>query len=182
MADSRKPPVDLVTRETPESSVEDNSLFSPRSRKQFSIFFAGSCFTIMSAVITRRAVNRRLRWAKPTYFRTNQMHPEQQINIRLEAMEAISVATVNVFSWAIMLGGGVLWATDTSGLGEMRSKLRVRLGLSEDEQKDSQTVVGEYIEAVKPWNAFKSSKRKENDEGGEPIAAEDSKSNERGAS
>jgi hypothetical protein len=182
MADSGKPPVELVTRETPRLSVEDNTLFSPRSRKQFSIFLAGSYFTIMSAIITRRAVNRRLRWAKPTYFRTNQMHPEQQINIRLEAMEAITVATVNVFSWVIMLGGGVLWATDTSGLAEMRSKLRLRLGLTEEEQKESQAVVGEYIEAVKPWNAFKSSKRKGGDEGGEPAAAEDRKSNERGAS
>jgi hypothetical protein len=114
------------------------------------------------------------------------MHPEQPINLRLEAMEAITVATVNVFSWVIMLGGGILWATDTSGLAEMRSKLRLRLGLTEEEQKESQAVVGEYIEAVKPWNAFKSSKRKGNDEGGgeggEPAATEDGKSNERGAS
>lgn len=73
-------------------------------------------------------------------------------------MEALSVATVNVFSWGIFFAGGVMWASDTSGIDEIRQRLRVRLGLSEQEQKDSQEVVGEWIEAAKPWNAFKKAK------------------------
>src|ERR1700712_3963780 len=182
MADSERPTTDASTLNAPgPPSVEDSSLFSPRSRKQFSIFLAGSYFCLISSVITRRAVTRRIQWAKPTFFRTNQQHPEQKIDGGLEALEAITVATVNVFSWGIMFFGGVLWATDTSGIEEMRSKLRLRLRLSEEEQKGSQEVVHEWVEAAKPWNAFKSQKKPETvDENvAETVAADDKRTNER---
>lgn len=67
------------------------------------------------------------------------------------------MATVNVFSWGIFWAGGLLWAFDISGVQEMRDRLRVRLGLSSDEQKGGQQIVGQWIEAAKPWKAFRHS-------------------------
>ena len=152
-----------------------------RSRKQLNVMLAGTCFVFLSTFVMRRAVTRRIVWAKPTYFRQNMHHPEQNVSSGLEAIEALSVATVNVFSWGIFLTGGIMWATNTSGLVEVKERLRVRLGLSKEEQQDSQDIVGQWIEAAKPWNAFK--KQDVESVGSDTkIAGEDSsKTNERGA-
>jgi hypothetical protein len=151
---SHAPIEKLVNTAAPETPVSS----SERERKQFTIFLAGCGFTLYSALITRRAVARRMRWARPTYFQHNNMHPEQKINGALEALEALSVATVNVFSWSITFVGGMMWATDTSNIQEIRDRLRVRLGLNEEEQKGSQAVVGEWIDAAKVWKRGKSPK------------------------
>jgi hypothetical protein len=127
-------------------------------KKNLTLLMAGTAFVMMSAIITRRGVARRQRWARPTYFQQNDQHPEQKVDLSLEALEALSVATVNVFSWSVFFSGGMLWALHISNLEELRSRLRVRLGITEDEQKGSQTVVRQWIEAAKPWNVFKSKK------------------------
>jgi len=46
----------------------------------------------------------------------------------MEAFEALTIATVNVFSLSIMFTGGMLWAFDISSLEDMRRKLRGGLG------------------------------------------------------
>jgi hypothetical protein len=118
---------------------------------------------LLSSLITRRAIQRRIQWAKPTFFRQNDQHPEQKVDGGLEAIKAFGMATVNVFSWSIMFTGGVLWATNTSGLEEIRARLKVGLGLTEAERKDSQEIVGEWIKAAKPWNAWKSEEKSNSD-------------------
>jgi hypothetical protein len=170
---------------TPQSSTtspapqndDDPSVRLRRQKKQFSVMIAGTAFIVMSTIITRRGVARRIRWAKPTYFRQNMHHPEQKFDGGLEALEALSVATVNVFSWSIFYAGGMLWALDIASLEEMRSKLRVRLGLSEEEQKGSQSVVRSWMQAANPWNLFKSRKPPEGTSNGSG-----SETNEGGAS
>lgn len=114
-------------------------------------------------------------------------HPEQQINGGLEALEALTVATVNVFSWSIAFTGGAFWALNLSSIEEMRQRLRVRLGLTEEEQKGSQGVVGEWIEAAKPWNSWKGALSKTKEDGSSSAESatatkKDSKTNERRAS
>jgi len=47
----------------------------------------------------------------------------------LMAVEALTVATLNVVSWAIMVTGGALWAFDISNMDEMRKKIRGGLGV-----------------------------------------------------
>jgi hypothetical protein len=136
---------------TPSQHVVDPK----RERKQLSILAAGCGFAILSGLITRRAVLRRIKWAKPTYFRQNDGHPEHKFDAGLEAFEAFSVATVNVFSWSLVIAGGTMWATDTSGIHEAREKLRVRLGMNENEQKGSQAIVGQWLEAAKFWKTSK---------------------------
>lgn len=98
------------------------------------------------------------------------MHPETPIDGGLEALEAMSVATVNVFSWSILLAGGMMWATDTASVQEVRDRLRVRLGVSEEEQKGGQEVVGEWIEAAKVW---KSGRGKGGEDGSEESSSND---------
>lgn len=50
------------------------------------------------------------------------------INLRVEAMDALTVATANVFSVAMMCTGGLLWAFDIASMDELRAKMRGRLG------------------------------------------------------
>lgn len=45
------------------------------------------------------------------------------------AVEALTLATLNVFSWAMMVTGGALWYFDISNMDEMRRKVRGGLGV-----------------------------------------------------
>jgi hypothetical protein len=143
----------MTTRSSasPNTTTEEGGLFSRRSRKQFSLFLAGSTFALLSAAITRRAVVRRIQWARPTFFHPNNQPSDKKMNGGLEALEALSVATVTAVSWTVMITGGFLWAIDVSSLQELRAKVRGRLGLTEEEQKESQATVGQIIDAAKPW-------------------------------
>jgi len=47
----------------------------------------------------------------------------------LMAVEALTLATMNVFSWAIMVTGGALWAFDIASMDEMRQRIRGGLGV-----------------------------------------------------
>lgn len=48
------------------------------------------------------------------------------INGRLDAYEALSIATINVISFAVMMTGGTLWAFDISSMDELRQKVSRR--------------------------------------------------------
>ena len=137
----------------PPPPDDDNGFFSRRSRRQLGLFLAGASFSLLSATITRRAVLRRTRWARPLYFHSNNAPPppERQINGALEALEALGVATVTAVSWTAMLTGGLLWALDVDGLVELRSKVRGRLGLADGVQDEAQREVDRIVDAVKPW-------------------------------
>lgn len=43
-------------------------------------------------------------------------------------MDALTIATANVFSLAMMCTGGMLWAFDIASIDELRAKMRGRLG------------------------------------------------------
>lgn len=159
---------------------DDNGFFSRRSRRQLTLFLAGASFSLLSATITRRAVLRRTRWARPLYFHSNQAPPppERQVNGALEALEALGVATVTAVSWTAMLTGGLLWALDVDGLVELRARVRGRLGLEEGVQDEAQREVDALLEAVKPWGTKKPVPRASgggaeppSDEGGGAAAA-----------
>jgi len=47
----------------------------------------------------------------------------------MEAFEALSIATVNVFSVSMMFSGGMLWAFDISSVNDLRTKIRGNLGV-----------------------------------------------------
>lgn len=47
----------------------------------------------------------------------------------MEAVEALSIATVNVLSVSMMFSGGLLWAFDISSVDDLRRKIRGNLGV-----------------------------------------------------
>jgi hypothetical protein len=59
----------------------------------------------------------------------------------MEAFEALNIATVNVLSVGMMLGGGLLYAFDISSLDDMRGQVRASIGVDgprtdEDEERE----------------------------------------------
>ncbi len=67
----------------------------------------------------------------------------------MEAFEALTIASVNVFSLGIMFTGGVLWAFDISSLEDMRRKLRGGLGMDgEGRESAAQEEMEEWLATV----------------------------------
>jgi len=96
--------------------------------KQLGLFFAGAAFFGYAQVITRRSLVRRYKATVPQFYQpSNKSNGE--VNGALEAVEALSVATVNVLSAGMMFTGGALWAFDISSLEDMRRKIRGGLGI-----------------------------------------------------
>lgn len=104
----------------------DPSLTSNRSLRQLTLFLTGSAFAILSLLITRRSIRRKLTppVTLPTYTPS---HPPPPVNGSFEAAEALGLATLNVSAFTMMGVGGLLWAGDLSTPEEVRGFLRQRL-------------------------------------------------------
>ncbi|KAJ9618261.1 hypothetical protein H2203_009177 [Taxawa tesnikishii (nom. ined.)] len=100
-----------------------SSVASPRAIKQFGLFVGGAAFFGLTLTTTRRAIARKLHTAPPKLF-TPSNHTPEKVHGSLEAVEALSLATLNVSSLAIMITGGTLWALDVSTVDELRHRLR----------------------------------------------------------
>ncbi|ORY09248.1 hypothetical protein BCR34DRAFT_376364 [Clohesyomyces aquaticus] len=118
-----------------EPADESTSITSPRSLRQLSIFFLGATCLMASTAITRRAVRRRLLRVAPKYYEPN-TNPHEHFSPAMDAIQALNLATMNVFSFGIMMVGGALWAVDISSLGEMQTALRGRLGYESFDKPD----------------------------------------------
>jgi len=112
------------------------TLFAPRSLKQFTLFLAGASFFTLSTLITRRALLRRRLATFPSFYHPSNAPPRLPVNGPLEAVEALSLATVNVSSFMMMMAGGGLWAWDISTLEDLRRKVRGRLGIEAGEGRE----------------------------------------------
>ncbi|KAF2397375.1 hypothetical protein EJ06DRAFT_584332 [Trichodelitschia bisporula] len=99
-----------------------------RAKKQAGLFAAGGAFMLMSSLITRRAINRRIQWSKPAFFHQSNMPPIAKVDGPLEAMEALTLATVNTMSFGIMLVGGLAFAANISSLDELKKITKERVG------------------------------------------------------
>ncbi|RXG44749.1 hypothetical protein VDGE_02526 [Verticillium dahliae] len=104
----------------------DNGPFSPRGLKQLGLFFAGASFLVCSTLITKRAVTRKKLAALPKFYQPSHAAAGKQENPEgsLIALEALNLATLNVFSFAVMATGGVAWAFDVSSVDDLREKAR----------------------------------------------------------
>ncbi|ESZ95826.1 hypothetical protein SBOR_3768 [Sclerotinia borealis F-4128] len=105
----------------------DSSLFSQRSRRQFGLFMGGAAFFALSAAITRRSLVRKYKSLLPKFYTPSNHVPEFEGS--MEALEALSVATVNVASGTVMFSGGLLWAFDISTFDDMQQRYRAKMGL-----------------------------------------------------
>lgn len=125
-----------------------NTWFGPRSIKQLGLFFAGAGFLLCTVAITRRAVVRKQLAARPKFFApslynkpqprvdakgktTEQFDPEAEGG--LIAAQALGLATLNVFSFAVMMTGGLSWALDISGMDDLRVLARRKIQLEDGE-------------------------------------------------
>ncbi|RAL66805.1 hypothetical protein DID88_007588 [Monilinia fructigena] len=87
----------------------------------------GAGFVALSAFVTRRALVRKYRTLLPKFYTpSNRVH---EVDGSMEALEALSVATINVASISLMLTGGSLWALDISTVDDMRQRYRAKMGL-----------------------------------------------------
>ena len=112
------------------------SAFAPtsfsRSGGQLLVFAAGATLTVLSGLITRRAVKSRIRAVRPsgTFTPSNHLKPSD-VNGGAEAAVALGLATLNVASVTCMLAGGASWAFDISTPQELRQTLRRQMGIQE---------------------------------------------------
>ncbi|GAM87039.1 hypothetical protein ANO11243_050600 [Dothideomycetidae sp. 11243] len=126
-SESIRPRSYATTTTTTQFVSQESRLLSPwtsrRSLQQFSYFAVGASFVVMSALVTRRALAKKYLSIKPAGL----FSPSNRVKEApggLDAFEALSLATLNVGSFAVMMVGGGLWAFDISNLEELRTKVR----------------------------------------------------------
>ncbi|CZS98255.1 uncharacterized protein RAG0_07046 [Rhynchosporium agropyri] len=137
------------------TSESQSGFFSQRSRRQLGLFAAGASFFLLSSVITRRSIVRRKAMSVPLFFHhSNYSNPN--INGALEAFEALTLATMNVFSYGIMFTGGFMWAFDISTVDDMKKKVRVDLNVKASQiDRDAEAEFEELFASVLDRKEFK---------------------------
>jgi hypothetical protein len=121
----------------PEVIYESTPVTSARSLRQLSLFAFGAACFLASTAITRKAIYRRNLRLVPKFYEPN-TNPHEHFSPFHDALAALGLATMNCLSVGTMMVGGALWSVDISGVGEMRTILRGRLGYdiiySEDQE------------------------------------------------
>lgn len=154
---------------TPAPAEQQSSIFSARSRKQLSLFFAGASFFALSTLVTRRALVRRYKASLPRFYQPSNQ-PSGNVNGALEAFEALNIATINVLSVGMMASGGLLWAFDISTTDELRRKIRGGMGIDgpEGSEKNAEEDIEEWIATVLARKEEKQKKKEAKDNDGKP--------------
>jgi len=110
--------------------------------RQLGVFFAGAGFLFISTMVTKRSINRRKLAVFPRFYQpSNQpVAGAGSYDGPLAAVEALNLATLNVMSFAIMMGGGVAWTLDVSSLDDLRKLAGRHIdppgGQSDDEMEE----------------------------------------------
>lgn len=133
-------------------------LFSERSLKQLGLFFGGATFFALSVAVSRRAVARHLKASKMEIFQPNMASAgiarsgAGNINAKapkdpMMAAEALTLATLNVVSFATMAAGGTSWALDILSVEDLRRKARRTLygGSEANLDEEAEKEVAEWV-------------------------------------
>ena len=123
-----------------------------RSRRQMGMFWAGSAFVMLSSLVTRRSIIQRSRSIRPSFFHPSNEQPLVKFNGPMEALDALGVATINVFSYAIMFGGGLFWVFDVSNIKELKERVKMKKIEIEGENA-AQAVSPEHADMAASWPA-----------------------------
>lgn len=129
-------------------------MFNARSAKQLSLFFAGAAFLGLTTAVTRRSVARKIKAAMPRLFQPSYLGEGAKVESAegtLFALEALSLATLNTFSFGIMATGGLAWAFDISSLDDLRARARKhRRGVvgGSEVDKDAEDTIEEWMASV----------------------------------
>ena len=115
-------------------------------------------------LITRRAFARR-RVAAAFYTNTPGHNAEaaSRFNAPMEAVEALSLATVNVLSTTMMATGGALWYLDINSMADARRLVRGGLGVdgSGKSEKEAEEEFEEWLATTLARKDAKTSKQAE---------------------
>lgn len=104
-------------------------------------------FVCLSAAVTRRALVRKYKSILPKFYTPSNRVPE--IDGSIEALEALSVASINVASISLMLTGGLMWALDISTMDDMRQKYHAKMGsLAEEKNPEDEKQMEEWVAAM----------------------------------
>ncbi|KAK7756662.1 hypothetical protein SLS62_001499 [Diatrype stigma] len=124
-------PSAVALPDTTRDAYARPSSTSQRTLKQLGLFFAGAGFLGLSTLVTRRSVvKKRLATIPSFYTPSNRPVNTLPADSSLIALEALSLATLNVTGFGIMCTGGLSWAFDISSLEDLRQKSRRHLGES----------------------------------------------------
>ena len=117
---------EALTSSPPEAVQTD------RPNRSAVIFGAGALFFAFSLVITRRAFARKRFASNPAFYANTPTHQAEQatkVNGAVEAMEALSLATINVLSLSTMATGGAMWYMNINSIADARRTIRGGLGV-----------------------------------------------------
>ncbi|KAI9826446.1 MAG: hypothetical protein M1826_006655 [Phylliscum demangeonii] len=152
-ADTTPSPSTSSSSSSPPSWREH--FFTPRARRQLTLFFGGACFMAGASLITRRALQRRYRLVRPSFYQPSHAAASSftapaAIDGPMEAFEALNIATVYLLSTSFMLTTGTLWALDISTLDELRRVLRAGMGVDDDPARlaDADRQIEEWVAGV----------------------------------
>jgi hypothetical protein len=95
-----------------------------RFLKQLALPAIGGAFLLLSMRLTRRSTIRRRLATVPPFYHPNNQPPVNPPNGALDAVEALQLATLNVFSVAMLLVGGGAFALDVSNIEDLRARFR----------------------------------------------------------
>lgn len=127
---SKAPTPSPVSASSTPSQSTSEQLDRPNRNKV--IFAGGVAFFAFSLLITRRAFTRRRLASNPAFYTNapgHHVHQSKNVSAPLEAVEALSIATVNVLSATMMGVGGLLWYLDINSMEEGRRFIRGGLGV-----------------------------------------------------
>ncbi|KAJ5692293.1 hypothetical protein N7462_001716 [Penicillium macrosclerotiorum] len=107
----------------PQQTVQPTQLSATKANTNLKLMLGGMVFVTLSVYITRRAsIRKRIACIPPFY--SSSIYFQPKANGAMEAFEALNLATINVFSFAIMATGGVMYALDVNGIEDMRRLMR----------------------------------------------------------
>ncbi|KAG0650522.1 hypothetical protein D0Z07_3136 [Hyphodiscus hymeniophilus] len=133
------------TSQAVPASESHSTFFSQRSRRQLGLFFAGAGFFAVTSLITRRSLVRRYKATVPKFYQPSN-RANFEVNGAVEAFEALNIATINVLSVSMMVGGGLLYAFDISSLEDMRQYIRRHIGTDGPRtDQDAEKEIEEWI-------------------------------------
>ncbi len=160
-------PVSEALTSSPPQPIQTN-----RPNRSAVIFGAGALFCAFSLVITRRAFARKRFASNLAFYNNAPAHQADQatkVNGAVEAMEALSLATLNVLSVSMMATGGAMWYMNINSLADARRTIRGGLGVdgSGRSEKDAEEDFEEWLATTLARKETKGAERTQTNERGQ---------------
>lgn len=105
-----------------------------RLRKQLTLLLGGGAFLALSVAVTRRSVYKRRIGLIPAFYHPNTRPPAIPPNGAIDAIEALNLATLNTFAFAMLMVGGGMFALNVSSVEELRARARASGDWSETQR------------------------------------------------